>query len=54
MLDHLLENDIKKWAEDYLATLVGGQPARSLLAGIRALFGGASSDQAPLALAVSS
>ncbi len=50
MLDHLLENDIKKWAEDYLGTLVGGQPARSLLAGIRALFGGPSSDQAPLAL----
>ena len=49
MLDYLAENDIKKWAEDYLATLVGGQPARSLLAGIRALFGG-SSDQAPLAL----
>jgi trehalose 6-phosphate synthase len=49
MLDHLLENDIKKWAEDYLATLVGAQPARSLLAGIRALFGG-QSDQAPLAL----
>ena len=41
--------DIKKWAEDYLATLVGAQPARSLLAGIRALFGG-QSDQAPLAL----
>ena len=24
MLAHLLENDIKKWAEDYLATLVDG------------------------------
>ena len=49
MLEHLTENDIKKWAEDYLATLVGGQPGRSLLAGLRALFGG-SPDHAPLAL----
>ena len=49
MLENLMENDIKKWAEDYLSTLIGGQPSRSLLAGIRALFGGAS-DQAPLAL----
>jgi trehalose 6-phosphate synthase len=49
MLAHLLENDITKWAEDYLAALVGGTPARNLLAGIRALFG-APSDQAPFAL----
>jgi trehalose 6-phosphate synthase len=49
MLAHLSENDIKRWAEDYLAALVGPQPARSLIAGIRALFG-ASSEQAPLAL----
>ncbi len=49
MLAHLLENDITKWAEDYLAALVGGTPARNLLAGIRALFG-APSDQAPFAI----
>jgi trehalose 6-phosphate synthase len=49
MLDHLLENDIRKWAEDYLAALVGGQPARNLLAGIRALFG-VQPEQAPLSL----
>ena len=49
MLAYLLDNDITKWAEDYLASLVGGPPPRSLLAGIRALFG-APSDQAPFAL----
>ena len=48
MLERLLQNDIKKWAEDYLATLVGGAPSRSLLASIRALFG--APEQAPLAL----
>ncbi len=46
MLAHLMENDIKKWAEDYLAALVEGPPARSLLAGIRAFFR-APSEQAP-------
>jgi trehalose 6-phosphate synthase len=50
MLERLLENDIKKWAEDYLSMLLGGQPSRRLLAGIRALFGVSSSEQAPLAL----
>jgi trehalose 6-phosphate synthase len=50
MLAYLLENDIKKWAEDYLAALVGGQPARNLLAGIRALFGVQQPEQAPLSL----
>ncbi len=49
MVAHLLENDIKKWAEDYLSMLVDGPPPRSLLAGIRALFG-VSSDQAPFAV----
>ncbi len=49
MLAHLLENDIRKWAEDYLAALVEGAPARNLHAGIRALFG-VSSDQAPSAI----
>ncbi len=48
MLAHLLENDISKWAEDYLAALVQGAPARNLLAGIRELFGG--SEQAPFAI----
>ncbi len=50
MLEYLLENDIKKWAEEYLATLVGGQPTRSLIAGIRALFGIQQPEQAPLSL----
>jgi trehalose 6-phosphate synthase len=50
MLAHLMEYDIKKWAEDYLSMLVEGPPARSLLAGIRALFGVSSSEQAPLAI----
>ncbi len=49
MLAHLLENDISKWAEDYLAALVEGAPARNLLAGIRELFG-VSSEQAPFAI----
>jgi trehalose 6-phosphate synthase len=50
MLEQLMEHDIKKWAEDYLSALVGGPPSRKLLAGIRALFGVSSSEQAPLAL----
>ena len=49
MLAHLLENDIRKWAEDYLSMLVDGPPPRSLLSGIRELFG-VSSDQAPFAI----
>jgi trehalose-6-phosphate synthase len=50
MIAHLLENDIKKWAEDYLSMLVDGPPPlRSLLAGIRALFG-VSSHQAHFAV----
>jgi trehalose 6-phosphate synthase len=49
MLAHLLENDIRKWAEDYLAALLEGAPARNLLADIRAVFG-VSSDQAPFAI----
>jgi trehalose 6-phosphate synthase len=49
MVAHLLENDIRKWAEDYLAALVEGAPARNLLAGIRALFG-VSSEQTPFAI----
>jgi trehalose 6-phosphate synthase len=49
MLAHLLENDIRKCAEDYLSMLVDGLPPRSLLSGIRALFG-VSSDQAPFAI----
>ena len=48
MLAHLLEYDIKKWAEDYLSTLVEGAPGRRLLEGIRALFG-VSSLNGPLA-----
>jgi trehalose 6-phosphate synthase len=49
MLEHLLANDIKKWAEDYLGQLTGGPPPRSLLANIRALFG-VQSEQAPLSI----
>ena len=49
MVAHLLENDIRKWAEDYLAALVEGAPARNLLAGIRALFG-VSTEQTPFAV----
>jgi trehalose 6-phosphate synthase len=48
MLEHLLENDVRKWAEDYLATLVEGAPTRRLLEGIRALFG-VTSENGPLA-----
>jgi len=48
MLAHLLEYDIKTWAEDYLSTLVEGAPGRRLLEGIRALFG-VSSLNGPLA-----
>jgi trehalose 6-phosphate synthase len=48
MLEHLLENDVRKWAEDYLAALVEGAPTRRLLQGIRALFG-VSSENGPLA-----
>jgi trehalose 6-phosphate synthase len=38
MLVHLLENDIRKWSEDYLSVLVEGRRPRSLVAGLRALF----------------
>jgi trehalose 6-phosphate synthase len=48
MLEHLMENDVRKWAEDYLAALVEGAPTRRLLEGIRALFG-VSSENGPLA-----
>jgi hypothetical protein len=49
MLAHLLENDIRKWAEDYLSMLVDGPPPHGLLSSIRALFG-VSSEQAPFAI----
>jgi trehalose 6-phosphate synthase len=48
MLEHLLEHDVKNWAEEYLATLVEGAPTRRLIEGIRALFG-VSSLNGPLA-----
>jgi trehalose 6-phosphate synthase len=48
MLEYLMENDVRKWAEDYLATLVEGAPTRRLLEGIRSLFG-VSSENGPLA-----
>ena len=37
MLDHLMHNDIRKWAKSYLAML-GGAPKPSLFGGIRSLF----------------
>ena len=49
MLAYLLENDIRKWAEDYLSMLVDGRPLRTLSSSIRALFG-VSSEQAPFAI----
>ena len=48
MLDHLLKNDINKWAHDYLSALIGDSPGRRLLAGLRTLFG-APSELAPSA-----
>jgi trehalose 6-phosphate synthase len=48
MLAHLLENDIRKWSEDYLSVLVEGPRPRSLVAGLRALFS-VSPDQPLLA-----
>ena len=48
MLKHLMEHEVRRWAEDYLATLVEGTPTRRLLEGIRALFG-VSSENGPLA-----
>ena len=51
MLAHLLENDIRKWAEDYLSMLVDGPPPHGLLSSIRALFG-VSSEQDPSRLVI--
>jgi trehalose 6-phosphate synthase len=42
MLDHLMQDDIKKWAKSYLSTLAGGLPKHSLLDGIRSLFSAGS------------
>ncbi len=39
MIAHLLENDVRNWAESYLSTLLGGAQSRGLLDGFRALFG---------------
>jgi trehalose 6-phosphate synthase len=49
MLAYLSENDIRKWAEDYLSMLVDGRPLRTLSSSIRALLG-VSSEQAPFAI----
>ena len=42
MIAHLLENDVRNWAETYLAALLEGAQGRGLFDGIRALFGGSS------------
>ena len=42
MIEHLLENDVRNWAETYLAALLEGAQGRGLFDGIRALFGGSS------------
>ena len=38
MPEYLLENDITKWAEDYLMALAGTTPARRLLHSLRTLL----------------
>ena len=42
MYAHLLEYDVRHWAESYLSALIEGAQGRGLLDGIRALFGGSS------------
>jgi trehalose 6-phosphate synthase len=44
MLAHLLENDVRTWAHDYLMALTDGQTGRGLFEGIRALLGSAAND----------
>jgi trehalose 6-phosphate synthase len=41
MLEYLLHNDIKRWADTYLSTLVDAWPRSGLLGGLRALFAAA-------------
>lgn len=41
MLEHLIENDIKAWADSYLSTLGDSSQGLRLLDGIRAFFAGA-------------
>jgi trehalose 6-phosphate synthase len=41
MLEYLLRNDIKHWADSYLSTLVDAWPRSGLLGGLRALFAAA-------------
>ena len=38
MLDYLMKNDIKQWADSYLAALMDMRPRFGLLDGLRALF----------------
>ena len=46
MLDYLVENDIRNWAESYLAALSESSQSLGLLDGIRAFFTGASEQRA--------
>jgi trehalose-6-phosphate synthase len=46
MLDYLMENDIKNWADGYLSTLNENSQGLGLLSGIRAFFAG-SPEQRP-------
>ena len=48
MLEYLLENDIKHWADDYLATLTENRQRGGLLDSLRALFGAAPDPRADL------
>ena len=44
MLQYLLQNDIKHWADDYLAALTDNPQRGGLLDSLKALFGGATPD----------
>jgi trehalose 6-phosphate synthase len=46
MFEHLLENDIKGWSEDFLAALGDSSQGFGLLDGIRALFSGTAEQRA--------
>jgi hypothetical protein len=47
MLEYLIKNDIKNWADVYLSTLSENSQSPGLLNGIRALFAGAPDQRPP-------
>ena len=49
MLDYLMENDIKNWADGYLSTLNENSQSLGLLSGIRAFFAGTPEQRPSLA-----